>query len=330
MRARVAVPWLRDAWRGAAGGTSPPECPSLRWLVTHTIARREVTTSWRAWLLEGSTIGADVLARHAAGPCLAALLGQDATARAWACAEPVHIVAAIDHLRLAAPGRVELDQSETDELAGAIAEQLEGSGFVLADTSEPVWLLRCPDAFVVDCPEPSEVAGRDLRSFLPTGPDAVRLQSVVNELQMRLHEHPVNERRLEAGRPEANSLWIWGMGAAAPTAQVGLEPLATDDVWLRGLWARHGQHADVMDTAHLALRRDPVAALIAQSSPPSSSPGEALRIAEAGMLTELRHAFEQRRLAEILVLAGDVELTIRRRRRWSLWHRPVSLDEVFG
>jgi len=302
----------------------------LRWLVTHATARHEVTTSWRAWLLEGSAIGTDVLARHAAGPCLAALVGQGAAACVWACAEPVHIVAAIDHLRLTAPGRVELGAQETAELAAAIAEQLQGSGFDLADTGEPVWLLRCPEGFVADCPEAAEVAGRDLRSFLPTGRDAMRLQSVVNELQMRLHEHPVNQRRLEAGRPEANSLWIWGVGAVAPTEQTVLEPLLTDDAWLRGLWARHGQRADVPVAADPAPRRGPAATLVAYSAPPSSSPSEALRIADAGVLAGLRDALELGRIGEIVLLAGGVELAIRRRRRWSPWSRSVSPVEVLG
>jgi 2,3-bisphosphoglycerate-independent phosphoglycerate mutase len=59
---------------------------------------------------------------------------------------------------------------------------------------------------------PHDISGKPILEHLPVGEGADRLIEIMNHAQMVLHEHPVNKRRSEAGKPEANSVWFWGHG----------------------------------------------------------------------------------------------------------------------
>ena len=95
-------------------------------------------------------------------------------------------------------------------------EHLADSGFRLHDGGHGGWLCR-----VSVRPATSRRWSRrrpwrrNLRECLPGGRDAVRVRALVNELQMLLHEHPVNERRAARGLPAVNSVWLWGAGDTA-------------------------------------------------------------------------------------------------------------------
>ncbi len=49
---------------------------------------------------------------------------------------------------------------------------------------------------------------------------ALPLTRWLNEVQMFLHGHPINEKRQAAGQPAINSLWLWG-GGTLPAATSG-------------------------------------------------------------------------------------------------------------
>ncbi|MEW6679275.1 MAG: hypothetical protein AB1421_15270 [Pseudomonadota bacterium] len=57
-----------------------------------------------------------------------------------------------------------------------------------------------------------EVAGRLPTRFLPRGEDAPRWTRLMHELQMALHDHPLNLARQAAHGLPVNSYWIWGGG----------------------------------------------------------------------------------------------------------------------
>jgi len=56
------------------------------------------------------------------------------------------------------------------------------------------------------------VVGQNVQHFQPAGPDASIIRRVMNEVQMLLHEHPLNQGRLAQGLPEINSMWVSGGG----------------------------------------------------------------------------------------------------------------------
>jgi 2,3-bisphosphoglycerate-independent phosphoglycerate mutase len=59
---------------------------------------------------------------------------------------------------------------------------------------------------------PHDISGKPVLRYLPSGDGSAEIINVMNHAQMVLKDHPVNRKRAEAGRPAANSIWLWGHG----------------------------------------------------------------------------------------------------------------------
>jgi hypothetical protein len=142
----------------------------------------------------------------------------------WVCvATPVHLLAGMTSIGLAADGLLEIDSSEADVLAADFNRVFAGGGVSLERGRDALLLCRFDEPLRVTTSAPEEAAGRDLWPYLPGGDDAARLRSLTSEIEMWLFDHEVNRRRQEAQRPVINALWLWGGGAgdAAPPALSG-------------------------------------------------------------------------------------------------------------
>lgn len=61
---------------------------------------------------------------------------------------------------------------------------------------------------------PHDITDREIGSYLPTGEGAGELTRLMTEAQVLLKTHRINQRRLQTGKDEANSIWPWGQGKA--------------------------------------------------------------------------------------------------------------------
>jgi hypothetical protein len=169
----------------------------------------------------------------------------------WARADPVHLMPVRDHLRLFGVDALTMDESRA--LAATCDALLEQHGLALEVPTAERWYLRAPRPLDFSASEPATLTGRDVFPFLPDGPDGAFVRRLLTELQMSLHEHPVNRTRERAGRLAVNSLWLWGGGRLDDAASARLRssggrlpPLRTDDTVLRGLWRLAGADADTL------------------------------------------------------------------------------------
>ena len=149
-------------------------------------------------------------------PCGALrLLGEgsdEARSGHWLCADPVHLRFHQERIILADAGAFELAEDEAHAIVAALNAEFADIGqFHVAGARR--WYLKL--AVAVDHPvEPiSAVAGRRVDGEISGLP----LARWLNEVQMFLHGHPVNEQRRDSGQPEINSLWLWG-GGPLPSA----------------------------------------------------------------------------------------------------------------
>lgn len=162
-----------------------------------------------------------------------------------AAADPVHIEAGLDHLRLHCLWPAEWQDRELrllfDELQAALEDddtygfvRIGARGYLRGDTPMPTALLS-----------PANINGRDLRDCLPAEPTATNYHRLLSEIQMILHNSPINQQRVEQGKRAINSLWIWGGGTVSPGKPRDIPPLFADDAVLRGYWysSRGATHA---------------------------------------------------------------------------------------
>jgi hypothetical protein len=284
---------------------------------------------WREWLLGADTDLVAQLQRWPAGPCVAAAAGAaPGSAPAWGVAQPVHLVAGLDHVRLAPLADALPSDAEAEQIASSLRAHFAGDVLDLVGYRDHAWLVRCAEA--VDCAthDPAAVAGLDIHDYLPAGPDGARLRSRMNEIQMVLHEHPVNARRANTRAAPINALWLWGFGRfEAVPAELGATrrwTLLADDLWLRAFWQAHGGVERPLATAGTADGD----MLVAMTQPPTAEPAEALTEVDTSLLTRLCRLLQDGTLHALEVHDGARVHALDRHARWRLWRRPAGSSEL--
>ncbi len=132
-------------------------------------------------------------------------------------ADPVHLQVDRDHARLLEGDALDLELGEARALAESINAHFADDGlhFRVADSQR--WFLSCTREPDVDMSPPGYAAGRNVQHFLPGGDSGAYWRALLTELQMLLHEHPVNRQRQARGALAVNSVWLWGGGRLADT-----------------------------------------------------------------------------------------------------------------
>jgi hypothetical protein len=105
--------------------------------------------------------------------------------------------------------------------------------FVMARPEQ--WCLRTAGEGVLESLPPLELAGQQVDAVLPRGADAARWLALMNEIQMVLHEHPLNVERERRGDPSINSVWLWGAGRLPAAAEAPWHSVTADDALAAGL-----------------------------------------------------------------------------------------------
>lgn len=148
----------------------------------------------------------------------------------WLRLDPAYLEVGMGGLMLRPAEELGLAPDE----AAALAADLRRLGLDLRAPVPTRWYLSLPAAPRMATVPLDRVAGEYLSAHLPSGPDASRLMSLVNEAQMVLHEHPVNLAREGRGQAPVNGLWLWG-GGVLPTLAPSPVRVATDDAEVRAL-----------------------------------------------------------------------------------------------
>lgn len=121
----------------------------------------------------------------------------------WLCADPVHLRFHHERIVLADAGAFELELDEAQAITASLNSEFADIGRFHVATARR-WYLQLNATVNEKFAPISTIAGRRLDSDLTdkNGP----LNRWLNEVQMFLHGHPVNERRQAEGKPAVNSV----------------------------------------------------------------------------------------------------------------------------
>jgi hypothetical protein len=247
----------------------------------------------------------------------------------WARADPVHLAPVRDHLRLFA---VEpLSMSEAGALAASCSDALAAHGLALEAPNPDRWYVRAARALQFTVGDPARSTGRDVYDLLPDGPDGAFARRVLTELQMVMHDHPVNRARERAGTPAVNSLWLWGGGmlpAAAPA--YALPGLRSDDPVLRGLWRYAGAASDALPAQLVQVTPGVILTRLCEAAALDADPAGCsalLERIEAQWLRPMLDALRAGSIERVHAMFGSTGVYALDRhglRRW--WRRPRALE----
>ncbi len=72
--------------------------------------------------------------------------------------------------------------------------------------------LSVEDLEKTNCTPPHDITGQEWKNYLPVGPAKSLIQSIMYASQELLPHHPIAKNRVQQGKPEPNSFWLWGQG----------------------------------------------------------------------------------------------------------------------
>ena len=161
--------------------------------------------------------------------------------QAWLRADPVHLAISRDNAQLFDSHVVKPTADEMAAIAQTINQHFARDGIVIT-FPDPARGYIATDANNLPQSTPLwKMGGANVFDNLPLSKTRTNWRAVSNEIQMLLHEHPVNVRRAKAGTPVINALWIWGGGTltqAIAAIDSSLEPPVFTNVVARLVLAR--------------------------------------------------------------------------------------------
>lgn len=281
MHCELAIP-------GLFGDSAGVRFAALELLLARGRRVRAPARSLEGWLSEAFELGD--------GPFPAGALtllgcGDEPGEATWARADPTHLRFFRDHFATVPGETFEVQREEADALCEALSRHFAAQ----------LAFRAC---------EPRRWCARLFNDAAPN-------DALVNEVQMLLHAHPLNEAREARGELTINSVRFWGAGRAPRRAQCRWQSVAAADPAVRGAarlagtrhralpgsapeWldrlpedGRHLALLDARETALADLERDWFAPLLA-----------ALRSGRIGMVT--LHAVDGSEEVSFETIRGDL------------------------
>lgn len=254
------------------------------------------------------------LARHftrepasPAGWPVAALTRQldaaDAGGDGWLRADPAHVAADMQGVRLLAHGpALAISPAHSAQLAELLAPVFDAHGLQFSAPDAARWYLRLPAGLAMPAlVDIDRVLGDDLFDHLPQDEAGRLWRSLLSETQVLLHQSPLNAQRAAQGQAAVNSLWFWGAGSLPARIVHGYAQIRSPDPLLQAI-ARVAASAagghQLVDLRHLRNAQS----LLEQALLPL------LAALDNGELEQLQLDF-----------ADGLHYRLRRNQRWRVW-----------
>ena len=246
---------------------------------------------WRFAFAHG--VGRDDVALASPASVVAAREGLPSDA--W-LAKPLHLIAGLTTLHLPADGVLRLSAEEARELAARFASTFGSDGLALHPLDDGSLLLSGLSPCAAETVDPALLSSQGLADAQPAGEGAATLRALMTEIDMWLHDLPLNRRREQAGLPSIRSLWLWGGGVSAagfpldhqPVVDVSGLSVHTQDPWARACCGLAGIDCQPLDLS-------------------------------AEFFTQVAAALRSGELSKLTLIATDRAVSVRPSDRWRWW-----------
>jgi 2,3-bisphosphoglycerate-independent phosphoglycerate mutase len=106
-----------------------------------------------------------------------------------------------------------ITSEEGRELIASLNEELKSKNVVFHPGVSYRHLMVWANGSVkADCTPPHDILDRAVAEYLPSGEGSSLLRDLMERSVSIMQRHPVNEKRIAAGKRPANSIWLWGQG----------------------------------------------------------------------------------------------------------------------
>lgn len=212
---------------------APPAArlPAFELLLARGRCTSNASLHLETWLRDAFELGDKPLA---AGALTLFGAGDDPGADCWSRADPVDLRLLRDRVILVPGAALQVRREEAEALCEALNRHF-GSRMQVRVVGADRWVARFEEAIDIEGEAPVELSGRDVALSRPGGAGATFSHRMLNEAQMVLHSHPVNEAREARGEPAVNSVWLWGGGRLPKVTTERWQSVSADDPLALGL-----------------------------------------------------------------------------------------------
>src|SRR5205085_10779762 len=178
---------------GLFAARSATRLPCAELLIARGRCTASEARSLEAWLHDAFELGEEPLA------CGALTLlggGGEPEGYSWSRADPVHLQLMRDRVLLVPAAALQITQHEAAALTDALNRHF-GARLTVQAVDAERWVAKLPHELAIDTEAPLALAGRDVPLGLPA-------PELINEAQMLLHSHPLNEAREARGALPVN------------------------------------------------------------------------------------------------------------------------------
>ncbi|HEY6644013.1 hypothetical protein [Povalibacter sp.] len=319
-------PWLTliASEIGVAPSREEPASPGLERLAGRgSVARRWVRTDAKSSLQPWQRGLLDVLgiAPDSVGSAAVSMSGHDGY---WFAAEPVHFAAGLDRLTfLTLTEEARVTDAERSELFETLSSSFTSGDFVL-QAAGGEWFVRAARPLQVVTSTPEAASSNELQSVMPRGADSPVVRRVMTEMQMLLHEHPVNEARARRGLPAINAVWLWGSSVPLESSMSSEFPAAFGSrAFLHGLYRRSDQSVGELPQNPEVLLQSIARAPRAIAVVPEAD----LESFDSHWLSPLSAALAQGRLSRLDIILDEWHIDVRRGDLRRFWRRALPLSQ---
>lgn len=228
MNVHLAVPDLLWPGRETAVDADAEPLAALETLFARGRRKRGTAVDLESWLL--AQWQADAAAAHS----LAADGGAPGDAY-WARADPCSLRVTRDAVVPLDAAMFEISRTEAEALAEHLNRHFADRGLAFQVLQPERWYVRIDAPWPHAAPSLAAARGKPVVVRPGADPDAARSAALANEIQMALHEHPVNAARERRGAPPVNAVWLWGGGRLARPGARPFRRVRTRDPLAAGL-----------------------------------------------------------------------------------------------
>lgn len=239
----------------------------------------------------------------------------------WLLATPVHLVLQRDSFSLYPPSMLNLPASEAAELVESLNRHFVDDGMRFEIGCDGAWYLRMTQSPEIQTHSVWQSVNRNIEAYLPLGAGATKWHALLNEMQMLLFNHPVNQQREQRGELPINSIWVSGGGYLPRSLQIAKQAYGKG-LLLRALQSLTGSKPDFMSVESMLKAGDAVLEL------------DDLLWAEQHCWPELLNALRTFRLQQLFITftteQGLMRAIISPLASWQLWRQPLSIHQDDG
>lgn len=247
------------------------------------------------------------------------------------CLDPVYVQLDREMAYLAVIEELALSEAEARELIASLNQHF-GDDLHIQYHQPQQWLVSLN--LRLRTHTPSEALQQDVKRMQATGEDAPRWINLLNEVQMLLHHHPVNQQRLEHQHYPVNSLWLWGGGRLELT-QSNLDVVYSDHPLTATAAARNAISHESLPERYTASMFENKNVLILLTEQLSAIRQKdvyawfaALRRLEAKIFQVVFPLLRQNRIDMLTVCSEQLSLNLDKKALQKWWRRPQCLDSA--